>query len=259
MLIRDDNFFTVMGFMVTELNLTGNDLLIYAIIYGFSQDDGSVFSGSRSYLAAWCNVSMSSVKRSLKSLQDKGLIEQVYHSADNTEVHYKAYRQPRADLTQGPRVKMTLATGQNDPSLGSNRTKPRVKMTQAIKEDNIEENIADNIVDNIVVCDTKTKRFQKPTFEEVESFATRNGAAVVDPQRFIDYYTANGWKVGKNQMKDWQAAFRMWESREKKSGTGSGSKKAETIPYMQNEYTEDHLKQKEEESLKLLDDLLGGE
>jgi hypothetical protein len=33
----------------------------------------------------------------------------------------------------------------------------------------------------------------------------------VDPERFIDYYTANGWHVGKNKMKDWRAAVRTWE------------------------------------------------
>ena len=33
----------------------------------------------------------------------------------------------------------------------------------------------------------------------------------VDAQRFIDYYTANGWLVGKNKMKDWKACVRTWE------------------------------------------------
>jgi len=33
----------------------------------------------------------------------------------------------------------------------------------------------------------------------------------VDPDRFIDYYTSNGWRVGKNPMKDWKAAVRSWE------------------------------------------------
>ena len=33
----------------------------------------------------------------------------------------------------------------------------------------------------------------------------------IDPERFIDYYTAKGWKIGKHPMKDWKAAIRTWE------------------------------------------------
>ena len=53
-------------------------------------------------------------------------------------------------------------------------------------------------------------KFSPPTIEEVRAYCSerKNG---VDPQRFIDHYTANGWKVGKNSMKDWKAAVRTWE------------------------------------------------
>lgn len=54
------------------------------------------------------------------------------------------------------------------------------------------------------------KRFTPPTLEEVKEYCfTRNNN--VDAERFIDYYTSNGWKVGKNSMKDWKAAVRTWE------------------------------------------------
>jgi hypothetical protein len=33
----------------------------------------------------------------------------------------------------------------------------------------------------------------------------------VDPQSFVDFYTAKGWMVGKNKMRDWKAAVRTWE------------------------------------------------
>lgn len=49
-----------------------------------------------------------------------------------------------------------------------------------------------------------------PSFEEVKAYC-RERKNKVDAQRFFDYYTANGWKVGRNQMKDWQAAVRTWE------------------------------------------------
>lgn len=52
--------------------------------------------------------------------------------------------------------------------------------------------------------------FKKPTLEEVEEYCNERQNNI-DPQRFIDYYTANGWKVGRNSMKDWKAAVRNWE------------------------------------------------
>lgn len=54
------------------------------------------------------------------------------------------------------------------------------------------------------------KRFTAPTLEEVKEYCAerKNG---VDAARFVNYYTANGWKVGKNPMKDWKAAVRTWE------------------------------------------------
>lgn len=54
------------------------------------------------------------------------------------------------------------------------------------------------------------KRFIPPTLEQVVSYCNERKNEV-DAQRWFNYYTANGWKVGKNQMKDWQAAVRTWE------------------------------------------------
>lgn len=58
------------------------------------------------------------------------------------------------------------------------------------------------------------KRFVPPTVEEVAAYCAerRNG---VNPQRFVDFYTANGWTQGKGKpIKDWQAAVRTWEQRD---------------------------------------------
>ena len=56
-------------------------------------------------------------------------------------------------------------------------------------------------------------RFKAPTVEEVQAYCTER-RNTVDAKRFVDYYTANGWKVGKNPMKDWKAAVRNWERNE---------------------------------------------
>ena len=57
---------------------------------------------------------------------------------------------------------------------------------------------------------SKAKRFTPPTLEEVTAYCIERGNSV-DAQHFIDYYTSNGWLVGKNKMKDWKAAVRTWE------------------------------------------------
>lgn len=52
-------------------------------------------------------------------------------------------------------------------------------------------------------------RFVKPTIDEVDAYFAQQGN-VQQSQRFFDYYEANGWKVGKNSMRDWKAAARNW-------------------------------------------------
>lgn len=60
------------------------------------------------------------------------------------------------------------------------------------------------------------QRFKKPTVDEVAAYVTAQGYTI-DPQYFIDYYDSNGWKVGRNPMKDWKATVRNWASRDSQS------------------------------------------
>ena len=73
--MKSEQFITIQGWMRTELKLTGNDLLVYAIIYGFSQDNENEFTGSVQYLADWCGASKQGIRKNLKNLLDKGYIE----------------------------------------------------------------------------------------------------------------------------------------------------------------------------------------
>lgn len=73
--VKDGTYVNIQSFMVNELHLSGNALIIYAVIYGFSQDGDSWFTGSRAYLAAWCQASKSTVSRNLDALCSDGLIE----------------------------------------------------------------------------------------------------------------------------------------------------------------------------------------
>ena len=61
-----------------------------------------------------------------------------------------------------------------------------------------------------VIKKNKRDFFQKPTLDEVLSYCKeRNGG--VDGNKFFNYYESNGWKVGKNTMKNWKAAVHTWE------------------------------------------------
>ena len=63
---------------------------------------------------------------------------------------------------------------------------------------------------DIVKAKVKAKRFVKPTIEEVADYCEERSNNV-DAEKFYDYYSSNGWKVGKNAMKDWKASVRTWE------------------------------------------------
>ena len=69
-----------------------------------------------------------------------------------------------------------------------------------------------------------------PTLEEVKEYCkTRNNK--VNAERFIDYYESNGWKVGRNPMKDWKACVRTWE----KNDCSFSNKQEEQVPNWFNE------------------------
>lgn len=56
------------------------------------------------------------------------------------------------------------------------------------------------------------KKFIKPTLEQIEAYCAERGNGI-SAQSFLDHYTANGWKVGRNPMKDWRATVRTWEAK----------------------------------------------
>ena len=57
---------------------------------------------------------------------------------------------------------------------------------------------------------TKRKRFEKPTLSQITQYCLERNNNV-NAEQFYDYYESNGWKVGKNAMKDWEACVRTWE------------------------------------------------
>lgn len=79
---------------------------------------------------------------------------------------------------------------------------------------------------------TTQKRFKKPTIEEIQAYCQEKELEV-DSQRFYDYYESNGWKVGKNPMKDWKATLRNWQRNDK-----NYSKKSKIPDFSEVDYSQ---------------------
>lgn len=108
----------------------------------------------------------------------------------------------------------------------------------SLKSNSLNNNNINNnkVTNNNNICADAPKRtrsqFKPPTLEEVQAYC-RERNNKVDAERFIDYYSSNGWMVGKNKMKDWKAAVRTWERNQYSNGTSSGNKAANK-PYEEN-------------------------
>ena len=73
-MLNSENFVTIQGWMCNELQLKGNELLVYALIYGFSKDGESSFFGGRKYIAETFNVSLPTVDKALQGLLNKNYV-----------------------------------------------------------------------------------------------------------------------------------------------------------------------------------------
>jgi len=73
-MIKNENYITIQGWMLNDLELKGNELIVYSVIHGFSQEESHSFHGSAQYLADWCGSSRQSIMGCLKSLVEKGFL-----------------------------------------------------------------------------------------------------------------------------------------------------------------------------------------
>ena len=100
----------------------------------------------------------------------------------------------------------------------------------------VAKRLPQNSIDKISVEESSKdiepqKRFARPTLDDVKAYCQERGNNV-DPEKWFNYYSANGWKVGKNPMKDWKAAVRTWE----RSDDGGKPKYQRTADY--DKYTD---------------------
>lgn len=250
----DDNVnFTYHYWMRKYFDLEGVELTLYALVYNVSCVQDSKLYASAKYIAELIGSSERTVFRAFNSLCEKKLIfkniekytgmERTSYVANIDAIIEKRHQfSNQSNIEQGKRNCHTYCQNDSTPYC-QNVTTPTVKMADNNHSNNNQnilnseinlsssnsktcnnqgkENIYETIVSPIFSKDSKKKRFEKPTFEEVEAYIREQGYDI-DPHTFFDYYEACGWTVGKNKpMKDWKASVRYWVSSRKNNGYAS--------------------------------------
>lgn len=180
-------YITIQQEMRDQLGLKGNELIVFAFINGYSQEGQGCYYGSLANLQRVCGIaSRQTAIDVLKSLMAKGYIvktEQILNG-----------------------VKMVSYSV--SPIIGQGVQ----KMDKGCPESGHNNKRDINI--NNTLSNKGGGHFQKPSLEDIRAYCVSR-ANKVDPEQFFNFYESNGWMVGKNHMKDWRAAVRTWEKREK--------------------------------------------
>lgn len=191
-----DGFF-IGGWMRTDLDLKGAELMAYALVHQFSQSSSGIYKGGVNYLSSWLGCSYRSAYTYLKSLVKKGYINEF--TGKENGVPYCYYT-------------ANIAGDMQNFPIGT-------------------ANIADRIIIkniNNTLSNKDTKRFHKPTLEEIEQYCSERNNGI-KAESFYNFYEAKGWKVGKNPMVDWKAAIRTWEQRERSEAKPRTTSKKESV------------------------------
>lgn len=145
--IKDDNYIQISGWMINRLNLKGNELLIYAIIYGFCQDGNSSFQGGLSYFEQWLQVSKQTVIRTLQSLTDKGLIRKIPHSKNDSILNDYVIVDDRIIEKEEPKpIKSDFVLGK--PKKVDNRIKELFTLANSFTDDPKEKELLYRFINN---------------------------------------------------------------------------------------------------------------
>ena len=120
-----------------------------------------------------------------------------------------ANRKKRAEGRKGGRFSKTNGSSEKETS-GSENKEPKEKEKEKENE-NEKEKEKDIYMGPEAPAPKAHIYIQPPSLEEIRSYCQERGNQV-DPEYFYHYYQSNGWRVGKNPMRDWKAAVCAWES-----------------------------------------------
>ena len=116
-MFREDNYITIPGFAITRHGLSGNELICYSLIYGFSQSEGCYFTGSLTYIAKALNISKRTAIDVLNRLQDRGLIIKEEEVRNNVKYcKYQIVRGDSEETSQGVVKKLHRGSEETSPN-----------------------------------------------------------------------------------------------------------------------------------------------
>lgn len=199
-----ENYINIQGWMKTELGLTGQRLMVYAIVYGFCQDGESSYTGGLKYIMDWCGCCKNTARTILHELTEEGLIEREDMGRDGQIIQtYRVAKCYPSKKSTPPKFE-PLQNLNPSPSKNSTGTPPKIGAI------NINKNINRNKRESV---------FTPPTLDEVRAFWRERPSMTSDPDHFYLYFDEADWKYkGGRKMKDWHKAALMWEKNEKKYG-----------------------------------------
>ena len=199
--MKNKNYITILGWMVNELSLSGNDLICYAVIYGFSQDD-NFWEGSQSYLSDWLGVSRRTVVDILKRLISNGLI-----TKQEYEVNKVKFCKYKAIVPNTIRCEDSAQGGSEDSAHGNNNNNNKEEKDKSFsKKEHID-------YDAIVKCWNETnptlsnvKMLNNKRKEQIRNLLASNNATVDDLMKAIKIISMSSFCQGKND-RNWRASF----------------------------------------------------
>lgn len=208
--IAGGDTYTVIYLKLQLLSLKDEGLLIYEGVEPTFYEE----------MALALDEDADNVRAALAFLENMGLIEQKNNSEYLlTEVPYLIGSETdKAELMRKKRAREKIESSNNVtevlPSVTKRYTEIEIEIEKELEIEKSERK--------------KAKRFTPPTLEEVTAYCIERNNNV-DAQHFIDYYTSNGWQVGKNKMKDWKAAIRTWERNGYSNKTNNTNKGADDL------------------------------
>ena len=212
--VNSDNYVVIQGWMINDLNLKGNELLIYAIIYGFSQAEGQIFNGSLQYLAEWTNSTKQGVSKNLKSLVEKGFIgknDKYINGVKFCEYYATKFNGVSNKVEQGMQQSLTPPIQQS--------------LTNNISLDNTSNNTKKK----------KEKEYLSPLGEFQNILLTKEELEKIKANNLLNYIEDLSIYLENNPSKKYAshyATILTWDRKDKKNNTNASktSKKVEKLP-----------------------------
>ena len=204
-----------------DSELKPNEKLLYAEISALMNQSGYCWATNK-YFAELFDVTPETVSRWISHLANKGyLVSKIIYDEDGKTILERKLHVILPVADEDDPIDKKINRGIDEKIKTPIDEKIKTPIDKKVKENNTRVNITS--INNIIGTETekKQKKFVKPTIEEIKAYcAERNNQ--IEAARFYDHYESNGWKVGKNPMKDWKATIRNWE-RNDYSGTARGS------------------------------------